>query len=392
MKILYGAKKLESPAFDWSGIYARVRPVDRILSAGTVTNFVVRGINVERHASTAFVTDQILPAGLQDATIVAGVAATLQGDTLVFVEDGQVRVTGRVGHRRVVLDVDMIQRGGDVVDVDVSYVAGTFADILNSEALVRTEGKNKTSMPVFTTQDHATSTYVRNPDCWAADLHGELTCASPWNSVGGPTRAGTLVTPRHAICARHFPIPNGTILRFVAEDNTVHERVVVKTSYGLRFDSRGISSDFLVLLLDSDLPASIKPCKILGNDVFDVVDGPWRVMAGFANLALDQQEHAIINPCRGVDFASMGGLSAEVGSPFREFSEVIIGGDSGNPMFLAINGELALYTTFSSRYGGSFTGTFEDKINGVIATLDGMEGVSTGYTLTRVDLSGFPAV
>ncbi len=392
MKILYGPKKLESPAFVGSGIAAQITPVDRLLIAGTVTNVVARGINVERNAGVAFATDQVLPDGLQDAAITEGVAATLQGETLVFVEVGSVRVTGRVGNRRVALDVDMIQRGGDVVDVKISYVAGTFADVLNSEALVRIAGKDKTSMPVFTAQDHASSTYVRNPDCWAADLHGELTCASPWNSRGGHTRAGTLVTPRHAICARHYAIPNGTILRFVAEDNTVHDRSVVQTSYGLQFNSHGISSDFMVLLLDSDLPASIKPCKILGNDVFDVVDGTRWVEGGFANLALDKQEHAIINPCRGVHWAGMGGQRAEVGSPFSEFSEQIIGGDSGNPMFLAINGELALYTTFLGRYGGSFTGTFEDKLNGVIATLDGMEGVSTGYTLTRVDLSGFPAV
>ena len=384
---------MKSPAFDGGVLAAQITPVDRLLSASTVTNVVVRGINIERNTGVAFATDQVLPDGLQDATIAEGVAATLEGDTLVFVEVGNVRVTGRVGNRRVALDVDMIHRGGDVVDVKISYVAGTFADVLNSEALVRIAGKDKTSMPVFTTQDHATSTYVRNPDCWAADLHGELTCASPWNSQLGNRKAGTLITPRHVVCAHHYAISTGTTLRFVAEDNTVHERSVVQTSKGLQFMAHNMTSDFMVLLLGSDLPAAIKPCKILGNDVFDVVDGTrWVEGGGFANLALDQQERAIINPCRAVLWSSMGGQSAEVGSPFAEFSEQIVGGDSGNPMFLVVNGELALYTTFLGPWGGSFTGTYEEALNGVIATLDGMEGVSTGYTLTRVDLSGFPAV
>jgi len=391
MKILYGAKKLESPPFDGGWIGAQVTPVDRMLSAGGVTNVIIRGINVERHTGVTFVTDQILPAELEDCKITKGTAATLAGSTLSFVGEGRVRVTGRVGNRRVALDVDMIQRVGDVVDVRISYVAGTFADGLNSEALVRIAGKDRSSMPVFTTQDHATSTYVRNPDCWAADLHGELTCASAWNSMGGHTRAGTLVTPRHTICARHYPIPNGTTLRFIAEDNTVHERSVVQHSYGLQFDSHGVSSDFMVLLLDSDLPASIKPCKILGNDVFDVAEGSYWGAGGFAGLSLDKQELSIINPIRSLDWRRVTYAPALDGQ-FADFHEHIVSGDSGNPMFLVINGELALCTTFTTRSSGSFVGTYEAGINGVIATLDGMEGVSTGYTLTRVDLSGFPAV
>src|SRR5690606_28820364 len=40
------------------------------------------------------------------------------------------------------------------------------------------------AMPIFTTQDHGAGTYIRNPDCWAADLRG-LSALSPWNAHYG---------------------------------------------------------------------------------------------------------------------------------------------------------------------------------------------------------------
>ncbi|WAQ94057.1 hypothetical protein MAR_006528, partial [Mya arenaria] len=54
---------------------------------------------------------------------------------------------------------------------------------------------------IFTLQDHGHKRYVRNPHCWAYPL--DLTCISPWNSNQGNRKAGTLITPRHAVWAKH---------------------------------------------------------------------------------------------------------------------------------------------------------------------------------------------
>ena len=69
----------------------------------------------------------------------------------------------------------------------------------------------QTDMAIFTTQDHANGIYVRNPNCWAADL--DLTGVSPWNSRSGALRAGVAISPRDVLTSEHYPLQVGdTIL------------------------------------------------------------------------------------------------------------------------------------------------------------------------------------
>ena len=67
------------------------------------------------------------------------------------------------------------------------------------------------------------------------------------------------------------------------------------------------------------------------------------------------------------------------------YYENMITGDSGNPVFLIINGQLVIITVIT--YGGAGSGTsvafHKDAINTMMATLGG------GYSLTEVSLSGF---
>ncbi|MEN9841224.1 MAG: hypothetical protein RL376_1024, partial [Verrucomicrobiota bacterium] len=71
----------------------------------------------------------------------------------------------------------------------------------------------------------------------------------------------------------------------------------------------------------------------------------------------------------------------------RSFYEEKIGGDSGNPAFLIINGQLVLLTCWTYGGGGSGTSVHNQKaaINTLMTTLGG------GYQLTPVDLSAFPS-
>ena len=82
---------------------------------------------------------------------------------------------------------------------------------------------------IFSKQDHTNKVYVRNTDCWAYGL--DLTCMSPWNSEHHERKAGTLISPRHAVWARHYNIPVNTTLRFVDADNIVVDRRIVATKY-----------------------------------------------------------------------------------------------------------------------------------------------------------------
>ena len=234
---------------------------------------------------------------------------------------------------------------------------------------------------VFTEQDHAGQVYVRNSSLWCADV--DLTCVSPWNSNLSNKKAGTLLTPRHVLGAAHYSYPVGTVVRFVAGDNTVHDRTVLSVAH--HPDYAPYYPDLTIYTLDSDLPAAITPCQLMPAD--------WNnyLVRNFDNrppgVGFDQEEKALI-----MDFFGGGGFMNPLDSDRLIFHEAKISGDSGNPAFLIVGGELVLVTVWT--YGGAGSGTpvslFISDLNTMIATADTAAGVSTGYTVTVADFSAYP--
>src|SRR5690606_12989429 len=137
----------------------------------------------------------------------------------------------------------------------------------------------------------ATSTYIRNPDCWAADL--DLTGISPWNSTGGHLRAGTLISPCHIIFATHYQIGTGASLRLLTNDNQVINRTMsAKINIA--------SSDFTIGKLDSDVPEGIGFYKIPPSGFLDYIPG---ISNGIHCCGVDQEEKMLV-----VDLKSVNGL------------------------------------------------------------------------------------
>jgi len=235
---------------------------------------------------------------------------------------------------------------------------------------------------IFTSQDHASSTYVRNPDLWCGDL--DITCASPWNSSGGHKRAGTLVTPRHVIGAAHYEYSVGAVVRFVEKDGTVHDRTV--SGKARHPESRNYHPDLTIYTLDSDLPSTIKPCYVMPSDYTSYLVNE---QVKTACLGLDQEEKALI-----IDWNSGGRMRTPTDPNRLIFHENKISGDSGNPAFLIVDRELVLVTVWT--FGGAGSGTpiadYISDINTMISTADTQAGVSTNYTVTEADFSTFPQI
>ena len=249
-------------------------------------------------------------------------------------------------------------------------------DLLNDSMSMEANGK------IFTSQDHASSTYVRNPDLWCGDL--DITCASPWNSSGGHKRAGTLVTPRHVIGAAHYEYSVGAVVRFVEKDGTVHDRTVAGKAR--HPESRNHHPDLTIYTLDSDLPSTIKPCAVMPSDYTSYLVNE---QVKTACLGLDQEEKALI-----IDWFSGGRMRTPIDPNRLIFHENKISGDSGNPAFIIVGGELVLVTVWT--FGGAGSGTtvadYISDLNTMIATADTQAGVSTNYTVTEADFSTFPKV
>jgi len=228
-------------------------------------------------------------------------------------------------------------------------------------------GKEKA---IFSTQDHATPAYVRNTDCWAADL--DLTCISPWNSTGAGQRAGTLISPRHIVFAYHYRISVGATIRFVDGDNNVVNRTVTARQ-------RIGTTDLMIGVLDANA-TGCGFAKVLPADWADYIPNNGIYIPA---LALDQQEKALVTNGNNI-----GGVYFRVPTDVTRltFYESLIFGDSGNPGFLIIDGDLVVLTVWT--YGGAGSGASvagnKTDIEAAMVSLGG------GYnTLAEIDLSGF---
>ncbi|XP_076460122.1 uncharacterized protein LOC143293099 [Babylonia areolata] len=239
----------------------------------------------------------------------------------------------------------------------------------------------KQALPIFSAQDHAHKRYVRNPDCWAADL--DLTCISPWNSNLSNRKAGTLISPRHAVWARHYSIRLNSTLRFVDRRGAVVERRVVGTRL---VDSHGGSGfygrDIVVGVLDSDVPDTVSFAKVMPHHLLTMHPGH---NVHLPVLSTDQEEKALVTDFLLYHNHSISLRAPSTSSIHHDYYEPKIVGDSGNPSFFVLGDELVLLFTFTTGGPGGGTnliGHFHD-INHQMNVLGG------GYQLTEVDLSRF---
>lgn len=236
---------------------------------------------------------------------------------------------------------------------------------------------------IFTKQDHTHKVYIRNTKCWAYPL--DLTSISPWNSVGHTRRAGVLISPRHAVWARHYSMRVNTTLRFVDKHNNVVERKIMKER-SLPADGHTFlhGYDLVVGMLDRDVPSSISFSKVLPRNL-TTVRPPYNLRVPVFDT--DFEEKALVADL-SYESGTMVGLKPPLASSYRyTLYEQKIVGDSGNPVFLVIDNQLVLL--FVLTYGGAGSGTsishHYDAINKI------MKDMGSSYQLTEIDLTGYTA-
>lgn len=276
------------------------------------------------------------------------------------------------------------------------YPAGTMGRNATEAIDTRIAGKNPaTDKAVFSVQDHATPTYVRNISCWCYDLRQQMTCISPWNSQYHNQGAGTAITAQHIILSAHAEIAVGSTVRFITANNAVVDSIIRgKARHPLYSGSPNYYNDLTVYTLDSPLPASITPCKLLPANYASYLS--YLDNARPPVLVLDQEEKALVTELRQLDnsavFVKPGLHLDRLG-----FYEDLITGDSGDPAFLIINDTLVLLTTLTG--GGPGGGTFVtpqiSALNAMIVAADADTAnhpgtpITTGLQVQTVDLSGF---
>ena len=168
-----------------------------------------------------------------------------------------------------------------------------------------------------------------------------------WNG----TNAGVLVTNQHILYAAHFPRAIGSTVYFNAKDGTVISRTIVAAKNLKNYDGRILDAG--VQKLNAPVPEGIK--------IYSLLDG-----AGLGNTSdLIGVPYLITDKTRKVfaeeiySFQSSGAANQLVNYwkkndlPSFMFHSAV-NGDSGNPQFMIVNGELVV------------TGTLYGYANGVM--------------------------
>jgi hypothetical protein len=235
------------------------------------------------------------------------------------------------------------------------------------------------------------NTFVRNSNLWVGPKV-DLTAISAYsNNEGsyGTKFAITAISPIHCLGAQHVNLKPGTMLNFVGVDNRTATRTVMA--------SMNAADDIDVYLLDSELPRTITPMKILPANwqqyiqLNDDSDTP-PIPVIFANqenrLYCAEAARIIPGP------TSMVAYHLPSTSQRLAFSKQVISGDSSFPEMLLINGEPVIFTLW--HFGGWGAGPLEasqfDAINAAMHTLSQKADLPTDYQLRTPFLEGFAKV
>lgn len=276
------------------------------------------------------------------------------------------------------------------------------------------------SKKLFSTADHETATYVYNPDFYLYDTHiGKLTCIVAWNSRGGDQRGAVMITPWHFVCSHHFALEKEDLIRCVATDGTVHERIVA-SSWLMRVSSSEINpndpdgnkiieTDVRIGRVLDPFPPSIQPCKLFPKDFADWMpagpDSNFYSGTQIPVMVFDQDKNANI-----FEFIQAGGEIWPEVSPFPpsgaippyayfleptleiaqslynqapillpryEFREELIIGDSGSPVFFVSETELLLVGCVYTKTQCPFLSQMSDReINFAITIADTIAAIN----------------
>ena len=374
------------------------RPETVIVSPASTTPTVVGDANYnESTPSTIYEAGRIIASNLAGVgtfqSLSPSVATINQEGEITRVAEGVATFGFTAEGVTKTITVNLNNKAAtDPVYEFVSIVSGTAAEHLSQQVDNRINNTMTmaTNGLVYSSQDHSTPSYTRNTNFWASDV--DFTSISPWNSSGGANKAGVMVTPRHLLNAAHYPFGVGAIVRFVTSDNTIVERTVVARQFSPNHIATSIQQpDFIVYTLDSDVPAGISFSKVLPSNFSNYISVDNFIDTRIPAVGLDAQEKGTIR-----DTYSNSQIRFQKPSDADRLLlyEGIDAGDSGNPVFYILNGELVLLTVWTTGGGGagSLIANYISMVNQMIADADTAAGVSTGYTLTEADLSSFPTV
>ena len=227
-----------------------------------------------------------------------------------------------------------------------------------------------------------------NVSAWAAGI--DFSSTSIWNDsddyhYGDPA---TLLSPQHVILATHLRSPIGRCYTFQDMGGCRATRTLVAT--------QGIAqTDITIGLLDSSLPQSFVPVKLLPSDYERNLGTCQHIPV----LHMDQERKSIVQELPSLPRHSRRyfEICCNRGSTAKrlEFYEPVVGGDSGSPCFLIAGNQRILLYAVQGNQGNNFyaskgyhTLLFRNKIQALMNVMSD-DNMTSRYSLQFFDFSGY---
>ena len=210
-----------------------------------------------------------------------------------------------------------------------------------------------------------------NEKFWLKDV--DFSCVSPWNDAHGRLRAGTVISKRHIVFAKHFQIAKGARILFADNEGGVCPVYIEETC-------PVESADLVVGLLNAEVTPNIHPAKILPANYAEYIGNG----EGLPVITFNQHEQAFLSELRATDpnrrYCYVGSLVPKDAN-WARFRHPIIGGDSGDPAFILIGNEPIFIYTLSAGEAGGGPGIYYSRHRIQAA----MDKLCPGYKLEEFD-------
>lgn len=288
--------------------------------------------------------------------------------------------------RGFIVSQPVSMQGATVTNLTLSrFASGSVSETISNSVAAKLTGSFSTNrVEVFSTRSYPTN-FVRNTNFWINGVTGLSSVAlCKGTSV-------TAISPLHAYAAWHYCPAVGATVRFVDTNNVTVSRTIVSRQQVIAPGQYG-GGDVAIVLLDSALPSSVEFAKVIAS--FDqmpsVKSEVWSDNQRFKGRSLpavvfNQFDRAYVRELVSVTNSFSANYATDW---FPGWTVNIIGGDSGKPVFLLIDNELALIGGWTFAGSGYPIGLQESDVNTAMAALSNAAG-ATVYTLTEYDLSSF---
>lgn len=244
-----------------------------------------------------------------------------------------------------------------------------------SVASIRADSDQRFSvLLVGATGNDIFSTYATDrPSPWGRNFTRRMNFTGvAWDD----TRTATLVSPEHVVMAAHYQRPVGSTMVFHDRRGRPQRRVLAAV------ESLAGITDVAVGRLDAPLPDSVRPYRLLPPS------GSYGALAGCPAVVTDQHRKAFVHEIANVPDNGLSFRHPATSRIPAHLTKSLVTGDSGNPSFLLVGGELVLIETHT--FGGPGAGPFLSgpqvfaAINGAMSKLGG------SHQLRTVPLAGGP--